>query len=88
MKEPKEVAKELIEKFYVCMPFKDVKLTSCSENPDLIINMERLSAKQCALICVDEIDSHIQASTPKNDPYANLFALEYWQEVKKEIEGL
>jgi hypothetical protein len=45
-------------------------------------------AKQCALIAVDEIDLLLQNSTPKDDPYANLSSLEYWQEVKQEIELL
>jgi len=36
----------------------------------------------------DEIDSVIQCSTEKNDPYGNLLSLEYWQEVKKEINNL
>ena len=44
--------------------------------------------KQCALIAVDEIDLLLQNSTPKDDPYANLASLEYWQEVKHEIENL
>ena len=45
-------------------------------------------AKQCALIAVDEIDLLLQNSTPNDDPYANLSSLEYWQEVKQEIEKL
>jgi hypothetical protein len=56
---PKVKAKELIESFYKCMPFRDVKLTSCDETPELIIQMEKLSAKQCALIAVEEIQSVI-----------------------------
>jgi hypothetical protein len=45
-------------------------------------------AKQCALIAVDEIDLLLQNSTPKDEPYANLSSLEYWQEVKQEINNL
>lgn len=56
----KEKVRELIESFYLCMPFKDVKLTSCEENPELIIKMEWLSAKQCALIAVDEILKNLE----------------------------
>ena len=41
---------ELVEKFYAVMPFKDVKLTSCNEKPELIIEMEKLAALQCAII--------------------------------------
>ncbi len=44
--------------------------------------------KKCALVAVDEIDLFIQRSTPKDDPYLNLQSLEYWQEVKQEIEKL
>ena len=55
-------AKELIESLYLSMPFKDVKLTSCSEAPELIVKMEKLVAKQCAIITVDEILANIDAT--------------------------
>ena len=42
---PEEKAQELIESFYLCMPFKDIKLTDCGENEDLIIKMEKLVKK-------------------------------------------
>ena len=45
-------------------------------------------AKHCALLAVDEIDLVLQKSTPNDNPYANLSSLEYWQEVKQEIEKL
>ena len=45
-------------------------------------------SKQCALIAVDEIDLIYQKSTPKDDAYRYLSQLEYWQEVKQEIELL
>jgi hypothetical protein len=78
-----ENAKELIESFYKCMPFRDVKLTSCDETPELIIQMEKLSAKQCALIAVDEIiQSHEYWSTEQDE------CLVYWHEVKQELEKL
>ena len=73
---PKEKAKELIESFYSSMPFKDVKLTSCGEKPELIVKMEKLSAKQCAIIAVD-------LAIEYND-----FHIEFLQEVKQEIEKL
>jgi len=79
---PKENAKELIESFYKCMPFRDVKLTSCDETPELIIQMEKLSAKQCALIAVDEIINNYE------DRYKYCNSKIYWQEVKQEIEKL
>ena len=50
MIDPKEKAEELLGKFYEFMPFRDCKLTSCIESEDLIIDMEKLSAKQCSLI--------------------------------------
>ena len=68
-------AAELINKFYKCMPFEDVKLTSCNENAELILEMEILSAGQCAIIAVDEILSLCE----------DLEMIEYWQEVKKEL---
>ena len=55
MIDPKEKAEELLGKFYEFMPFRDCKLTSCIESEDLIIDMEKLSAIQCAIIAVDEI---------------------------------
>lgn len=57
-----EKAKELISEFYRTMPFADVKLTSCNEKPELIMQMEMLAAKQCAIICVKEILSNIDAT--------------------------
>jgi hypothetical protein len=44
--------------------------------------------KQCALTAVDEIHLLLQRSSSKDDPYANLQSLEYWQEVKDEIEKI
>lgn len=82
---PKEKANKLVNNFYLCMPFKDIKLTSCDENKDLIIKMELLSAKQCALIAVDEI-----IAENKLFPYNTIFyeRINFWQEVKQEIEKL
>ena len=51
-------------------------------------NIYPSSAKQCALIAVDEIDDIYQKLTPKDDTYCFLLELEYWQEVKQEIEKL
>jgi hypothetical protein len=61
---PKEKAEELVTKMYV--------------NQWRNNTMEYKTAKQCALIAVDEILSAIGFSI--ND--------EYWQEVKQEIEKL
>jgi hypothetical protein len=70
MNSPKEKAKELYYRYY--------QIVADSGYPEE-------KAKQCALIAVDEIDLLIQKSTPKDDIYANLSSLEYWQEVKEEI---
>ena len=71
---PKEKAKELVDKFKL----------STGANTKINIYV----AKQCALIAVDEIDDIYQKLTPKDDPYCFLLELEYWQEVKKQIQKL
>lgn len=73
---PKEKAEELIDKFM-----------NLYEGIQLVLAKKHW-AKQCALIAVDMIDDIYQKLTPKNEPYYFLFELEYWQEVKKEIENL
>ena len=78
---PKEEAKELVDKFKKYVDDGRHNGLYSSE-----ITFE--NQKQCALIAVDKIDLLIQKSTQKDDPYCNLFALEYWQEVKQEIEKL
>ena len=69
-------AERIIEMFYLCMPNKDVKLTSCGENTELIIKMEKLSAKQCALLHVNGL-----MNVCKQQDW------NYWQEVKQIIES-
>jgi hypothetical protein len=86
---PKEKAKELIESFYKCMPFRDVKLTSCDETPELIIQMEKLSAKQCALIAVDEVQRLIKDLSSCNYRFIYIIdEMNFWNEVKQEVEKL
>ena len=70
----KDKAKELVEKF------KKVNITF---QPSAFSNIETYplnekEAKQCALICVEEIKECLSS---------NIY-LRYWQEVKKEIENL
>ena len=72
---PKEEAKELIHKFYPNVQWK-LGQEDCLER-----------AKNCALITVDKIDDIYQKLTPKDDPYYFLLELEYWQQVKQEIEN-
>jgi hypothetical protein len=69
----REKAKELYWKYY-----QNISDTSYPEE----------TAKQCALIAVDEIDNIYQKLTPDNDPYCYLHQLEYWQEVKQELQKL
>jgi hypothetical protein len=76
---PKEKAIELISKF---KPFADYQEDDCFNQIEKML----INAKQCALIAVDEIDNIYQKLTPKDNPYFYLFQLEYWQEVKQEIE--
>ncbi len=41
---------------------------------------------KCAIKCVEEIDHIFLNKTPPDDPYANLFQLEFWSAVKKNLE--
>ena len=74
---PKEKAKELVDKYY------DMKWQSYSHKKTSIKSMTKLSSKQCALIAVDEIIS-IKLLWYQKDTKE----LDYWQEVKQEIEKL
>lgn len=78
---PKEKAKQLFNQFYLYMSFKDVKLTACLENPQVIKEMEELSAKQCAIITCDEL------ILQSDDTNFGGFKL-YWEKVKEEINNL
>ena len=71
---PKEKAKELYDKFN-----PHARVWDCYSDEPLKEN----HAKQCALICVDEIihDMQIRLGLDKED-------VEYWQDVKTEIEKL
>lgn len=70
---PKDKAQGLMESFYgIMLP---------EENPN--IRMDR--AKQCALLCVDEILSMCEWYERR---YKTKTVPEYWQEVKQEIEKL
>ena len=71
---PKEKAETLVAKFNVW--------TSRNNNA---IHME-YDAKQCALICVDEIQEHAQMISTEYENYIN--AYEYFKDVQKEIEKL
>ena len=64
-------AGELVEKFYY------------AKDEDGYYSTNKYRAKQCALICVDEIiESHIDEFTQQNE------CADYWNEVKTEINKL
>jgi hypothetical protein len=85
---PKLKAKELIEKF---KPHSHFWVHDLGRQKDY--DIEQLeNAKQCALIAVDEIFEHINYifQELEKDKLPNKFddEIEYWNEVKKEIELL
>jgi len=79
---PKEKAKELVNSFDHCLNNID-----CGSNgiEDLILDR----AKQCALLCVDEILLALPTAA-KYTYYAKskISICDYWLEVRKEIEKL
>jgi hypothetical protein len=90
--EPKEKAKEIVGKFVdqpINFPFIDTKDGQCIGSG----YMTYQSAKQCALIAVEEI---LNANPHKWSPLDDVFIAEtvlvsnkeYWNEVKAEIEKL
>ncbi len=77
--EAKEKAKELVESFlYLRLPNELVKFPE---------GLRISQAKQCALICVDEI---IEVLNVKQGGkiHNQMGFIDYWQEVKQEIEKL
>ena len=74
---PKEKAKELVEKYYALIDFSEVYQPSSK------------SAKECALICVEEIISIPSVQAAYAQGYSNSKSTEsYWREVKQEIKKL
>lgn len=74
---PKEKAKELVDKYVllpISFPYNDTQDGQCIGSGYMIYN----SAKQCALIAIDEI---IAKHYDDWDSYS-----EYWQEVKRHIK--
>ena len=70
----KEKAKRLVEKFYKKIDYKT--------RANFDIKME--VAKECALICVDEIKESLRYVLD----FSGEESLLYWDEVKKEIEKI
>ena len=73
---PKEKAKDLFNKIG-----KSISKPQKSGGSRFNIQM----CKQCALIAVDEI---IDTFIPKTKPDFTCYEIEYWKEVKQEIENL
>ena len=71
---PKEKAKELVDKFYKIEPVEPI-----------YVGMDRGQAKQCALICVDEI-LKIEAFSLLNSTLEE--EIYHWEQVKQEIQKL
>jgi|TARA_R110000744_G_scaffold71300_3_gene143565 hypothetical protein len=73
----KEKAEELVEKFeYNGVMIDDVR-------------MNEEDAKQCALICVDEIIKATQRETINDSGTGiDVIPMKYWQEVKQEVNKL
>jgi hypothetical protein len=80
---PKEKANELVDKFYQRFPLKMDVITTRGDLSWEYDNWEQ--AKQCALIAVDEI-----LDDDMYDMSQELFEnrINYWQQVKQEIENL
>ena len=84
---PKEKAKELVTK-YAAFSITTLGCGYEKGNPCIVTNvMFKESAKQCALIAVDEI---INESSQKihRQGRSLLSDKEYWQQVKQELEKL
>lgn len=74
---PKEKAEELYNKFYSAIPRVDDDG-----------QQEHASAKQCAIIAVDEIGTLKAESFDELPNPHHYFSRKYWNEVKQEIEKL
>ena len=79
---PKEKAEELVDKYYNILPFDKYVITKDEDLSWEYNDWEE--AKKCALIAVDEILNTIEYSSQADE----LSKVNYWQEVKQEIEKL
>jgi hypothetical protein len=77
---PKEKAKELVERF---SEYSHTEFISYRGGYQLDTQIQ--NAKQCALIAVDEILANIEPSVSMDVIAARI---EYWQQVKSEIQAL
>lgn len=75
---PKDKARELVKKF---MSVEQTKLSDYS-------TIYQPTAKQCALIAVDEVLMALQQGHPTELVLMPIELIEYWQQTKTEIENL
>ncbi len=80
---PKEKAQELTDAFYQYLPIEQHVITSDRELSWEYDGWE--NAKQCALIAIEEIIKANPYEINKTDMDSTI---DYWQEVKQEIEKL
>lgn len=78
----KERARELVLSFYYALP------NNGSTEGINSTTRRYQEGIRCALIAVEQIDLIYQKLTPKDDPYYFLLQLEYWQEVKQELQAM
>jgi len=72
---PKEEAKRLVEIFSPLLPFYNE-------------NDNKNKAKRCALVSVDEIVKQLELFYPKYESWDLQAKLNYWRQVKEEIQKL
>jgi len=84
---PQQKALELVDKYrelVISAPYVDSEDDSCIAETWMLTR----SAKQCALIVVDQIVLEQCKGSELKDPRYQDERLMYWQEVKQEIEKL
>ena len=85
---PQEKAEELVDKYLLLpidFPYNDTQDGQCIGNGYMLYN----SAKQCALIAVDEIlEATPHSPSLPLELMPHFSAMKYWQEVKQEIEKI
>jgi len=78
---PQEKAIHLCDMFYQKLPLERYVITTDGDLSWEYNNWK--TAKECALIAVDEIISYLKTS---EDVMVSIKAITYWEEVKQEIE--
>ena len=93
---PEKIAEVLTAKSFEVERFEKVNITFQASAFSSVETypLNKQEAKQCALFCVDEIinNSHLLAdyneAARKGFIFKSFSSIEYWQEVKQEIEKL